>query len=35
MNEADEAADQISDSTDPDADFDNTPVEKKHEKTDA
>jgi len=33
MSEADEAADQISESSD--ADFDNTPVEEKREKTDA
>ena len=32
MSEADEAADQISESSD--ADFDNTPVEEKREKTD-
>jgi len=33
MNEAEETADQISESAD--ADFDNTPVEEKREKTDA
>jgi sec-independent protein translocase protein TatA len=33
MNEAEDAADQLSESSD--ADFDNTPVEKEREKTDA
>jgi sec-independent protein translocase protein TatA len=34
MNEAEETADQLGDSSS-DADFDNTPAEEKHEKTDA
>jgi sec-independent protein translocase protein TatA len=34
MNEAEESADQLSDSSS-DADFDNTPAEEKHDKTDA
>ena len=34
MNEAEETADQLSDSSS-DADFDNTPAEEKHDKTDA
>ena len=35
MNEADEAADQLSDSSDADADFDNTPAEESREHKDA
>jgi sec-independent protein translocase protein TatA len=34
MSEAEESADQLSDSSS-DADFDNTPAEEKHDKTDA
>ena len=34
MNDAEESADQLSDSSS-DADFDNTPAEEKHDKTDA
>ena len=35
MNEADDAADQLGDSSTRDADFDNTPAEERREKSDA